>query len=79
MTPEQRAAYEIWLASLIDQNGATPIGWLYQQVPQDGRYAGNGENDAWIVWQAYNNVFGNGQEIGRNEQGAELIQSLIAD
>lgn len=77
ITPTQVSQFHSWINSLSGGSSSGIFGWLYSMVPSHGRYAGNGNNDVWVVWQAFNNVFGDGSILNRNAQGIAVVQNLI--
>jgi hypothetical protein len=77
ITPVQIDEFHGWISQLAGERAGNIFSWILGGVPQHGFYAGNGTNDAWIVWQSYNYVFGDGSTIDRSEEGANLIQGLF--
>ena len=72
-TNDQRSLFDFWITQLAGSGASGLFGWIYSLVPGHARYAGNGTNDVWVVWQAYNNVFGNQTVILRDQAALILL------
>lgn len=71
----QQNLYYATLANLTGQNSFFNLDW----IPTYGRYNGNGANDAWIAWQAWNYVAGDGRTLVRGPEDAAYIRAAMAE
>ncbi|WP_439470999.1 hypothetical protein [Brevundimonas sp.] len=71
----QQNLYYATLANLTGQDSFFNLDW----IPTYGRYNGNGANDAWIRWQAWNYVNGDGRTLVRGPEDAAYIRAAMAE
>lgn len=77
MTAEQIAGFHNEVTARAAADASSFPSWLLSLVPQEGRYSGNGDRDAWIIWQAYINRFGDGRALERDREGIAAIQQAM--
>lgn len=71
----QQNLYYATLGHITGQDSFFNLDW----IPTYGRYNGNGANDAWNRWQAWNYIEGDGRTLVRGPEDADYIRQAMQD